>query len=111
MGKITKNAAILQKLLNNYEQPHSYPIQTCLISDKQRHHYQVLRMGWADKDTFVLSIALHFQIKNDGKIWILANATEDDVEDMLLTQGVKKTDIVLGLFPEHLRPYTGFASV
>jgi XisI protein len=110
MGKITKHAAILQKLLTNYEQPHNYPIETCLVSDKQRHHYQVLRMGWADKDTFILTIALHFQIKPDGKIWILANATEDDVEDMLLAQGVKKADIVLGLFPEYVRAYTGFAT-
>ena len=109
MGRITKYATIVKDFIKKYERSNG-TIETCLVVDPLRHHYQVLRMGWTDKDTFLLRIILYFQIKADGKIWILANWTEDEVEQILMDKGVKKTDIVLGLLPEYVRPHTGFAA-
>ena len=108
MGKIEEYSALLTDMLQGYEQSDN-PLETHVIIDDKHHHYQVLRMGWADKDTLVMRIILYFQIKPDGKIWILANWTEDEVADMLVERGVAKSDIVIGLLPEYARPHTGFA--
>lgn len=74
MGKIAKYSELLTELLQEYKQSEN-PLETHIIVDEKNHHYQVLRMGWADKDTLVMRIILYFQIKPDGKIWILANWT------------------------------------
>ncbi len=108
MEKIKKYGNIISEIVKKYERADN-PIETNVIIDEKNGHYQVLRIGWADRDTFMLRIILYFQIKPDGKIWILANWTEDEVEDILIENGVKKSDIVLGLFPEYIRPDTGFA--
>ena len=108
MGKIEKYATIITELLKDFERPDSY-IETYLIKDVEQHHYQVLRMGWVDKDTQVIRIVVYLQIKPDGKIWLQANWTEHDIVDTLMEKGVDKNDIVLGLLPESVRPYSGFA--
>lgn len=108
MEKIEKYSAILLELLKTYERPKTY-IETYLVTDIQKHHYQVLRMGWTDKDTFILRIILYFQIKEDGKVWIIANWTADDIESTLVEMGIPKSDIVIGSIPESARAYTGFA--
>jgi hypothetical protein len=89
MGRIVKYASIIKELIKKYERTNGN-LETHLIVDTQHHHYQVLRMGWTDKDTFLLRIILYVQIKADGKIWILANWTEDEVEQILMDKGVKK---------------------
>lgn len=48
------------------------------------------------------------KIKN-GKIWIYQNNTEWDLGAMLESQGVPKSDIVLGFFSESMRAYTEYA--
>jgi hypothetical protein len=109
MGRVThKYSVILRDYMKKYERPNGLT-ETYLITDLKNHHYQVLRMGWTDVDDFMLRIILYFQIKPDGKIWILANWTEDEVETILVEKGVKKSDIVLGLLPAYARPHTGFA--
>lgn len=108
MEKIEKYSAILLELLKTYEQPKNY-METYLITDLQRHHYQVLRMGWVDSYDFAIRIILYFQIKADGKVWIIANWTADDIETTLVEMGIPKSDIVIGNIPESVRAYTGFA--
>lgn len=108
MGKIKKYAAIILEILQHYDDPNN-PIETHLITDLKRHYYQVLRMGWVDRDNLMMRIVLYLQIKPDGKIWILENWTEDEITDTLIEKGVPKTDIVLGLLPEYVRKDSGFA--
>ena len=48
-------------------------------------------------------------IKSDGKIWIMANRTEEDIAEMLVEQGIQKKGIVLALLPEHVREFSGYA--
>jgi XisI protein len=109
MGRITKYSTIIRDYIKKYERPNG-STETYLITDLQHHHYQVLRMGWTDPDTFLLRIILYFQIKTDGKVWVLANWTEDEVEQILVEKGIKKSDIVLGLLPEYVRSHSGFAA-
>jgi hypothetical protein len=82
-----------------------------IIADNLNHHYQVLRTGWTDENTYHLWVKIHFQIKSNDKIkiWILENRTEDDVAEELVKRGVHKTDIVLGFLPEYARPYSDYA--
>ena len=110
MEKVEKYGLAVARLLQNYVHDLSQNnIEEHLVTDFEHGHFQLLRTGWADKDTFRMGILLHFQIKPDGKIWILANWTEDDVAQMLMADGVLKSDIVLGFQPESIRPYSGYA--
>jgi XisI protein len=110
MEKLNKYGNAIVDLLKQYVHENlQNGIEEHLISDFEHGHFQLLRSGWADKATFRMGILLHFQLKTDGKIWILANWTEDDVAQLLMQRGVQKQDIVLGFQPEYIRPYSGYA--
>ena len=82
-------------------------VETQVIFDKERDHYQIVHVGW-EKDRFVYGCAIHIDIKND-KIWIQWNSTEDDLAAELVTAGIPKEDIVLGLQAPEFRQYTDYA--
>lgn len=86
----------------------STDVDTQLILDRERNHYQLVRIGW-DKRLFRYSVIFHFDIKPDGKIWIQVNSTDRDVAEELEQMGVPKSDIVIGFQPPQYRPYTGYA--
>jgi hypothetical protein len=110
MDKLSTYGNYIVDLLKTYLHPGlESPIHEHLVIDRENHHYQFLREGWADKNTFQMGIVLHFSIKPDGKIWILANWTEDDVAQELVDRGVPKQDIVLAFQPESVRKISGFA--
>lgn len=112
MGKIEKYEAAILDILKDYHHPASPMDKTTthLIVDHKNHHYQILTEGWEQDDDYTLSILLHLHIKSDGKIWILANWTEDDIANILVEKGVLKSDIVLGLLPVEVRSYSGYAT-
>lgn len=110
MEKLTHYREAIVNLLEQYV--HSQPqnnIEEHLLTDFEHGHFQVLRSGWADKDTFRLGILIHIQLKQTGKVWILANWTEDDIAHELVKKGIASNDIVLGFQPEFIRPYSGYA--
>ena len=76
-------------------------LETQLVSDTTRHHYQLLRVGWHNKK-FVHFCIFHFDIKNN-KIWVQVNETEELIVDELVNRGVSPDDIILGFQPEYLR--------
>jgi len=80
-----------------------------IIADEKRHHYQLVEVGWAGIE-YVHHSIFHFDIKNE-KIWIQLNNTDVSITKYLLEKGVPKSDIVIGLTPEYLREETGFAVV
>jgi hypothetical protein len=73
------------------------------LVDTKNNHFQVVTLGW-DKNSFVYSPVLHFDIKND-KIWIQQNWTDILLDDELIKRGVDKNDIVLGFLPVYAREY------
>jgi len=110
MEKLKRYGDAVVDLLREYiHDQHQNNIEEHLLTDFEHGYFQVLRTGWADKDTFRMGILIHIQIKSDGKVWILANWTEDDVAQALVKRGVDKNDIVLGFQPEFIRPYSGYA--
>ena len=69
-------------------------LETQVIMDEVRDHYQLVRLGWEDVQR-VYGCLVHIDIK-DGIIWIQHNSTEFDVDDDLIALGVAKEDIALG---------------
>lgn len=111
MGKVKKYEEAILNFLNTYaKEMYSHDpsgVETFVITDKENHHYQLLRVGW-NGSRHVFFCAFHFDIK-DGKVWIQVNNTEEMVGDELVGRGIPKSDIVLAFHPEDMRQYTGFA--
>jgi hypothetical protein len=111
MDKITKYQnivlAIIQMFATETESNESEHEE--IITDLVHHHYFLQWLGFDAKDRFINKPILHFHIKSDGKVWILANLTESDVAEMLVEKGVDKNDVVVGFHPQKLRAHTGYA--
>ncbi len=112
MDKIKKYAEIIVNIITEMchfdnadeESPHEE-----MVLDKENHNYYLMYIGFKDTYKFINEPIIHFKIKKDGKIWILANDTDIDISEDLMLKGVERQDIVLGFHPKHLREHTGFA--
>ncbi|MFM7363561.1 MAG: XisI protein, partial [Cuspidothrix sp.] len=87
--------------------PSDEEIETQLIFDQERDHYQVVYTGWKNRRP-MYGCVLHLDVKKE-KIWIQYNGTEIDIADELVKLGVPKEDIVLAFHEPLMRQYTGFA--
>jgi XisI protein len=108
MDKIKKYSSIVLSTLNDYKNSNG-SIETYVIADEKQHHFQVTESGWLDKDDYYFNVKIHIQIKEKGKIWLLENKTEDDLAQILIENGVLKSDIVLSFIPERVRKLSGYA--
>lgn len=110
--KITRHQQVLMQLLETYAallKPSNWlDVDNQVIADFERNHFLLVSVGW-NKGVFRHSIIFHFDIKPDGKIWLIANWTDVLIAEELLTMGIERMDIVVGFQPEELRPYSGFA--
>ncbi|MCW6038716.1 XisI protein [Spirulina subsalsa FACHB-351] len=110
MDKIEQYRTAIQSLLSRYaNQDHSYPspeIETQLIFDTERDHYQWMDVGWQELNRIYRTI-IHLDIK-DGKIWLQQNLTEFNPAEELVAMGIPRSDIILGLHPPYKRPYTDY---
>lgn len=109
MEKIAKYRLYIQQLLTDYAQasPSDNEVETELIFDTERDHYQVVYTGWKNRRP-MYGCVLHLDIKNN-KIWIQHDGTEVGMADELVKLGVPKEDIVLAFHEPLVREYTGFA--
>lgn len=80
-----------------------------ILIDKQKRHYFLLWLGFDVQGSFTDKILIHFQIKENGKIWILANWTENLLAVLLMEKGVAQKDIVIGFRPKNVRITTKYA--
>ena len=107
--KIKKYQQILEAFLQEEADSKTIPgIEFQVITDTRNNHFQLVETGWFEKQ-FIHSVIFHFQIKPDGKIWLLANNTDVLVAEELVKKGVPASDIVIGFHPESVRQFTGFA--
>ena len=79
-----------------------------IVKDIENNHYQLVETGWYAK-RFIYVVLFHFQIKPNGKVWILVNSTEVLVAEELVKKGIAPSDIVLSFVPEKVRQHTGYA--
>lgn len=109
MEKLEKYRTYIKQILTDYANPGSSDdeIETELIFDSDRDHYQVVYTGWKNQRC-MYGCVLHLDIKN-GKIWIQHDGTEIGMANELVNLGVPKSDIVLAFHEPFVRQYTGFA--
>ncbi|MBD2499513.1 XisI protein [Anabaena azotica] len=109
MEKIEQYRTYIQQLLIEYAKgsPSDDEVETELIFDTERDHYQVVYTGWKNRRP-MYGCVLHLDIKND-KIWIQYDGTEIGIANELVNLGVPKEDIVLAFHEPLVRQYTGFA--
>lgn len=109
MDKITKYQQIIQQLLHEYAAISSQDteIETQLNFDTERHHYQLVNVGWKNQRR-VYGCFLHIDIK-DGKVWLQHNGTENEVGEDLANLGIPKQDIVIGFHSPFKRQFTDYA--
>lgn len=109
MAQLELYKRYITDLVNKYAsyKPQNNEIDMEAITDHEHGHYEVVSVGW-DEDERVHDCIIHIDIKNN-KIWIQENRTDVDIAEELVERGVLKEDIVLGLHPPYIRPYTGFA--
>jgi hypothetical protein len=108
MDKINQYREAVQNLLIRYaenDMPES-DIETQLIFDRERDHYQWMDVGWQELNR-IYRCAIHLDIK-EGKIWLQQNLTDRNPAAELVEMGIPREDIVLGLHPPYKRPYTEY---
>lgn len=99
----------IQEIIRRYanERPLPKNIESQLIFDTERDHYQLVNVGW-DNDKWIYGCVLHLDIKN-GKVWIQYNGTEVEIADELVKTGVPPEDIVIGFHSPYKRKFTKYA--
>jgi hypothetical protein len=99
---------IVQDLLMEYSQnkPAYGDIEVETVFDTQRHHYQIIHLGW-QHNRWIHQCVMHLDIRNE-KIWIFYNSTEHDIAADLVSLGVLKQDIVLGFHPPFMRELSDY---
>lgn len=108
MAAVTDYRDIVQRLLQEYGKyrPSHGDIDTELVFDAARDHYELLHVGW-DGVRRVHGTVLHVDIRGD-KIWIQYDGTDRPIAEELVRAGVPHEAIVLGFHPADLRKHTGF---
>ena len=84
-------------------------VQDVLIVDKENYHYQILHTGWFNPDRFIYQVIIHFHIAETGKIWLLANNTDNPITEELVRRGIPSSEIVIGFQPPIFRSVSGYA--
>jgi XisI protein len=109
MADLNKYRNCIRQLLAEYAKfvSSNDDIEAQIIADLEGDHYQLLYIGWQNKQR-IFGPVMHFDIK-DNKIWIQWNSTEDEVGEQLSAMGVPKDDIVVGFHPPYIRKLTDYA--
>jgi hypothetical protein len=110
VGKLKKYEKAIATWLKSYADEHTGSDLTyTFISDTNNHHYQVVKTGWFD-DTYIYIVLLHFQLKPNGKIWLLVNKTDIDLDSELQNLNIASSDVVPAFQPPYVRALAGYAT-
>jgi hypothetical protein len=111
MDKLTSYRQYIQEFLIEQTQGQIIggDIETEIIFDSDRDRYLLIDLGWQEHQR-IYNCVIHLEIK-DGRIWIQRNQTDKPIADVLISMGVAKEDIILGLQPPYIREYTGLGVV
>lgn len=109
MDKLDQYREIVQKILQDYAvfSRDDQEVETELIFDTTRDHYQLVHIGWQGERR-IYGCILHLDIKG-GKIWLQHNGTENDIAAELVEMGIPKSDIVIGFHSPFKRQFTEYA--
>jgi len=110
MDKLEKYRNIIKQILSKqaeYE-PSNMDLETILILDDKSKNYQLMYVGWQNS-TRTHGVVIHVRLKDNGKIWIEYDGTEDGFASHLLQAGIPKQDIVLAFHSPWKRQFSDFA--
>ena len=107
MDKLTAYRQYIQDFLTEQTQGKVIggDLETEVIFDKERDRFLLIDLGWKEHQR-IYNCVIHLEIR-DNKIWIQRNQTDRPIADTLISMGVAKEDIILGLQPPYIREYTG----
>ena len=83
-------------------------IETQMVMDDERGHYQLLSLGWNDWER-TYDIFVHVDVRKD-MLWVQVDNTDYGIADALVRLGIPKDKIVLGFQAPYKRQFTEFAS-
>lgn len=106
--QLTPYRQAIQQVLSEHAYTPIGDIQTELIFDRERDHYQIVQVGWSRDGRRVYGCSIHLDLIG-SQVWLQHNATEIDVAEELIAQGVDSQDIVLGFIQPSQRKYTAYA--
>jgi hypothetical protein len=78
------------------------------VFDDENNRYIIVSVGWQNNTRRMHGCLVHLDIINE-KIWIQRDGTEDGIAYELEAEGISKSDIVLAIHHETVRPHTGYA--
>jgi hypothetical protein len=106
MDKLNLYRQYIQEFLNQQSQGNVLggEIETETVFDLAQERYLLIDIGW-DQYRRIYNCVIHLEIR-EGKIWIQRNQTDRPVCNVLISMGIAKEDIVLGLQHPDLRQYT-----
>lgn len=110
MDKLENYRSIIKQILSKQAEfePSNIDVESILILDDASSNYQLMYIGW-NKSMRTHGAVIHVRLKEDGKIWIEYDGTEDGFASHLLEAGIPKSDIVLGFHSPRKRQHTEFA--
>ncbi|NER20364.1 MAG: XisI protein [Symploca sp. SIO1C2] len=111
MDKLEQYRSYIKQLLTEYASYKSLnkTIERQFVCDTENDHYQIVNMGWDEREERrIYGCTIHIDIK-DGKIWIQHNMTEIQLGEEFVKLGVPKEDIVLGFHSPFMRQFTDYA--
>jgi hypothetical protein len=109
MDKREKHKSIVKQLLLDYAKikPANGDIDPEVIFDEQRGRFALLDIGWDGKKRVHFSV-IHLDVKEDGKVWLQKNATDQEIAEELIEMGIPRDQIVLGLVLPQMRKFTKY---
>ncbi len=112
MDKLTKLQDAIIAVMDAYINDHAHSqslkeLKYEKVLDFNNHHYQLIRLGWKDRQR-IFNLIFHVDIIDD-KIWIQEDSLEYSVAERLGDNGIDKKDIVLAYFSASHRQYTEYA--
>jgi XisI protein len=102
MDKIKKYQKVITDILEEYADYFKEPqLETQVICDYKRNHFQLMKIGWDSGKRYHYCI-FHFDIK-DGKVWLQENNTDIRISEDFELKGIPKTDLILGILSPQSR--------
>ena len=110
MGKVIKYKSIAKQVILDTLKPDTDtdPVKSQFIIDEKNGHFIVLMNGWQDESRFY-GCLLHIEVKENGRIWVHEDRTDQIIVDKLLERGIPKSDMVIGFHAPIMRGDTEFA--
>lgn len=110
MDKVKTYRALIKKILSEIAADFRKSGQWEILEayDDERGQYLLFTDGWKGNSRDY-GCFMHFEVKDDGKIWLRRDGTDLNVGQMVLDENVPKSDIVPAFRSPSMRKYMGYA--